>query len=138
MMDQANDTACRHGIGAAVEGGESKPVDNRRRSRRQRIERGGSECNCDIIGRRMTPGQFDRTHLVAARAQAPDHAAVVGVAAGDGVERGGNDERDLYQRMGPSYAAQASGLSRSSTFSPASERPASPSAPSRQARASSV
>jgi hypothetical protein len=104
---------------------------------------GGGGLAGHIIGQRVLTREFDDIDGVPRFAQVGHHAAVVGVAAGDRIERPRHQQREAHYAptpasSGPSKDAQAVGASRMTILMPARFLPCSPSRPSRQAADSSL
>ena len=110
MMDQTGGAAGGERVLQSLERGQRETVDHRLRVRGQAVPRGAGGIARQVIGQGKHAGQFHHIHDVTGRAGLRDDAAVIAIAAGHGVERRRNDQRQVHGSlpwtfpMAPGYA----------------------------------
>ena len=102
VMDQADRMPCGQRIVHSGEGRQPQAVDDRARCVGQCGPRGACGIACSRIGQRMAARKFDNLHGMPCLAQSRDDAAVIRIAAGDGIARRGYDQRHMHQSIDPS------------------------------------
>ena len=97
MMDQRHRPARGEGIVHARERRQRQAVDQRPAGFGQRVPCGAGGVTRGVVGQRMRATQLDHVDVVSGRAQPGDDAAVVGITAGDGLERCRDDQCEAHR-----------------------------------------